>query len=67
MTPTALEVTLDLTKCEGTGAHTDTQAAVALRRLADQIEREGICPGGVWGGVMCDESLREIGYWIVRP
>lgn len=65
MKPTSLELTLDLTHPSLTGSE-DRSVARVLRLIADRIEAEGICPGGVWGGVVDGNGSGRVGYWVVR-
>ena len=61
MKPTIFELTLNLEHPSFAGRENQTVAR-ALRLAADRVEAEGICPGGVWGGIIAD----RVGHWVVR-
>jgi hypothetical protein len=67
MKPTSVELTLNLAHPSLTGSET-RDAARLLRLAADQIEEGGLCPGGVYGGVIPTGAGAgdRVGYWIVR-
>jgi hypothetical protein len=61
--PKILKLTLDLTRCK-----TPQDVSSALVQAANLITANGVCPGGVWGGILLREGTHtKVGHWIVYP